>query len=80
MFDRYGKSNQNWLRSADSKNPKIVYTPLIHRLGAAEVGQNNRIVSAVADIRKISTVSANQPMVEAYQRNASADSCYTEIL
>jgi hypothetical protein len=35
---------------------------------AADIGQNNRIVSAVADIRKISTVSANQPMVEAYQK------------
>jgi hypothetical protein len=32
---------------------------------AADVGQNNRIVLAVADIKKISIVSANQPMVEA---------------
>jgi hypothetical protein len=39
----------------------------IHRLCAADVGKNKRIVSAVADIRKITTVSANQPMVEAYQ-------------
>jgi hypothetical protein len=30
----------------------------------ADVGWNNRIVSAVADIRRITTVSANQPMVE----------------
>jgi hypothetical protein len=43
-------------------------TPLIHRLYAADVGQNKRIVSAVADIRKITTVSANQAMVEAYQK------------
>jgi hypothetical protein len=35
---------------------------------AADVGQNNRIVSAVADIRKITTVSINQSMVEAYQK------------
>jgi hypothetical protein len=34
---------------------------------AADVGQNKRIVSAVADIRRITTVSANQPMVEAYE-------------
>jgi hypothetical protein len=34
----------------------------------ADVGQNNIIVSAVADIRKITTVSANQPMVEAYHK------------
>jgi hypothetical protein len=39
---------------------------------AANVGQNNRIVSAAADTRKVTTVSANQPMVE-----ASTDSCYT---
>jgi hypothetical protein len=39
----------------------------IHRLCAADVGQNKRIVLAVADIRKITTVSANQPMVEAYE-------------
>jgi hypothetical protein len=38
---------------------------LIQQLCAAGVGQNKRIVSAVADIRKITTVSANQPMVEA---------------
>jgi hypothetical protein len=35
---------------------------------AADLGQNKRIVSAVADIRKIITVSANQLMVEAYQK------------
>jgi hypothetical protein len=39
---------------------------------AADVGQNNRTVSAVADTRKVTIVSANQPMVE-----ASTDSCYT---
>jgi hypothetical protein len=37
-----------------------------------DVGQNNRIVSTVADTRKVTTVSASQPMVE-----ASTDSCYT---
>jgi hypothetical protein len=42
---------------------------LIHRLCVANVGQNKRIISAIADIRKITTASANQPMVEAYQKN-----------
>jgi hypothetical protein len=42
----------------------------IHRLCAADVGQNKRIVSAVADTRKVTTVSANQPMVEAYQEES----------
>jgi hypothetical protein len=63
------ENDQNWLGSADNENPKIVCASPIHRLCAADVGQNKRIVSAVADIRKISTVSANQPMVEAYQMN-----------
>jgi hypothetical protein len=40
----------------------------IHRLGAADVGHNKGIVSTVADIRRITTVSANQPMVETYQK------------
>jgi hypothetical protein len=53
------ENDQNWLGSADSKNPKIVYASPIHRLCVADVGQNKRIVSAVADIRKIITVSAN---------------------
>jgi hypothetical protein len=80
VFDRYGKATKNWLGSADGKNPKIVCVSPIHRLCAVDVGQNKRTVSAVADIRKITTASANQSMVEAYQRNASADSCYTETL
>jgi hypothetical protein len=63
------ENEQNWLGSADSKDPKIVCASLIHRLCAANVEQNKRIVSAVADIRKITTVSANQLMVEAYQMN-----------
>jgi hypothetical protein len=50
-------------RSAKGKNPKIVGVFLIHRLYAVGVGQNKRIVSAVADTRKATTVSANQPMV-----------------
>jgi hypothetical protein len=41
---------------------------LIHRLCAADVGQNKRVVSAVADIRRVTTGSANQPMVETYQK------------
>jgi hypothetical protein len=53
------ENDQNWFGSADSKNPKIVYASPIYRLCVADVGQNKRIVSAVADIRKISTVSAN---------------------
>jgi hypothetical protein len=40
----------------------------IHRLCAVDVGQNKGIVSAVADIRKIITGLASQPMVEAYQK------------
>jgi hypothetical protein len=63
------ENDQNWFGSADSKNPKIVGASPIYRLCAADVGQNKRIVSAVADSRKITTVSANQPMVEAYQMN-----------
>jgi hypothetical protein len=50
----------------------------MHRLCVVNVRQNNRIVSAVADIRKVTTVSSNQPMVEVYQKNVSADSDYTE--
>jgi hypothetical protein len=67
------ESNRNRLGSVDSKNPKIVYTPLIYRLYAVDAGQNKRTVSAVANTRKVTTVSANQPMVE-----VSTDSCYTE--
>jgi hypothetical protein len=40
----------------------------MHRLCAADVGQNKGIVLAVADIIKVTTVLANQPMVEAYQK------------
>jgi hypothetical protein len=75
VFDRYGKATKNWLGSADGKNPKIVGASSMHRLCAADVGQNKRVVSAVADTRKVSTVLANQPMVE-----VSTDSCYTETL
>jgi hypothetical protein len=67
------ESNWNRLGSAESKNPKIVGASSMHRLRAADVGQNKRVVSAVADTRKVTIVSANQPMVE-----ASTDSCYTE--
>jgi hypothetical protein len=63
------ENDQNWLGSADSKNPNIVYASLIHRLCAVDVGQNKRIVLAVANVRKIATASANQPMVKAYQMN-----------
>jgi hypothetical protein len=42
----------------------------MHRLCAADVGQNKRIVSAVADTRKVTTVSANQPMVGTYQKKS----------
>jgi hypothetical protein len=68
------KSNQNRLGSADGKNPKIVCVSPIHRLCVVNVGQNKRIVSAVADTRKVTIVSANQSMVE-----VSIDSCYTGI-
>jgi hypothetical protein len=36
------------------------------------------MLPAAADTRKITTVSANQPMVEAFYKNASADSGYAE--
>jgi hypothetical protein len=36
------ENNQNRLRSADSQNPKIVCTLSIHRLCAADVGQNKK--------------------------------------
>jgi hypothetical protein len=68
VFDRYGKSNQNRLGSADGKNPKIVCVSSIHRLCVVDVGQNNRLVSAVVDTRKVTIVSANQPIVEAYHK------------
>jgi hypothetical protein len=45
----------------------------MHRLCTADVEQNKRTVSAVADTKKVTTVSANQPMVE-----VSTDSCYAE--
>jgi hypothetical protein len=44
----------------------------IHRLYTVDVEQNKRTVSAVVDTRKVTTVSANWPTVE-----ASTDSCYT---
>jgi hypothetical protein len=59
------ENDQNRLGSVDGKNPKIVCVSPIHRLCADNVGQNKKIVSAVADTRKVTTVSANQPMVEA---------------
>jgi hypothetical protein len=62
------ENDQNRLGSADSKNPKIVGVFPIHRLCEIDVGQNKRIVSAIAD----TTISANQPMVE-----VSTDSCYS---
>jgi hypothetical protein len=62
------EKNYNRLRLADSKNYKIVCASPIHRLCAADVGQNKRIVSAVADIRRVTTGLASQPMVEAYQK------------
>jgi hypothetical protein len=69
------ENDQNRLGSADSKNPKIVGVFPIHRLCEIDVGQNKRIVSAIADTRKVTTISANQPMVE-----VSTDSCYAETL
>jgi hypothetical protein len=65
VFDRYGKTAKIGL-GRPGKNPKIMCVSPIHRFCAVDVGQNKRIISAVADIRKVTTVSANQPMVEAY--------------
>jgi hypothetical protein len=47
------EDNQNQLRSADSKNLKIVCASPMHRLCAVDVGQNKRIASAIAEIRRI---------------------------
>jgi hypothetical protein len=66
-------NDQNRLGLADRKNLKIVCASPIHRLYAVDVEQNKRTISAVADTRKVTIVSANQPMVE-----ASTDSCYIE--
>jgi hypothetical protein len=65
VFDRYGKATKIGLG-------RPMQEPLIYRLYAVDVGQNKRIVSAVADTRKVTTVSTSQPMVE-----ISTDSCYT---
>jgi hypothetical protein len=54
--------------SANSKNLKIVCASPIHQLCATDVGKNRRIISAVADIRRVTTGSTNQPRVEAYQK------------
>jgi hypothetical protein len=64
------ENNENRLGSADGKNPKIVGASSMHRLCAADVGQNKRVVSAVADTRKVTTISANQPMVGIYQKKS----------
>jgi hypothetical protein len=53
------EKHQNQLGSADGKNPKIVCASPIHRLYAVDVEQNKRTVSAVADTRKVTIVSAN---------------------
>jgi hypothetical protein len=71
VLDRLWKSNQNRLGSADGTNPKMVGASSMHRLCAVDVEQNKRTVSAVVDTRKVTIVSANQPMVE-----VSTDSCY----
>jgi hypothetical protein len=52
------------------KSAWIVDLSSMHQLCAADVGQNKRVVSAVADTRKITTVSANQPMVGTYQKKS----------
>jgi RAB protein geranylgeranyltransferase component A len=70
VFDRYGKATKIQLGSADSKNRKIVGASSMHRLCATEVGQNKRVISAVADTRKVTIVSANQSMVGTYQKKS----------
>jgi hypothetical protein len=73
VFDRYGKATKIGLGLSMATTLRLCVSP-IHRLCAVDVGQNKRIVSAVANTRKVTTVSANQPMVE-----VSTDSCYTGI-
>jgi hypothetical protein len=55
VFDRYGKATKIGLGSVDGKNPKIVCVSPIYRLCVVDIGQNKRVVSAVADIRRVTT-------------------------
>jgi hypothetical protein len=71
VFDRYGKATKIGLDRPTTRILRMCAPP-IHRLCAADVEHNRRIVSAVADTRKVTIVSANQPMVE-----VSTDSCHT---
>jgi hypothetical protein len=48
----WGKLRIDRLGSADNKNLKVMRATPIHRLGAADVGQNKGIVSIVADIER----------------------------
>jgi hypothetical protein len=75
VFDRYGKAIKIGLGRLKARTLRsCVHLKLIGYV-IADVGRNKRVVSAVADTRKVSTVLANQPMVE-----VSTDSCYTETL
>jgi hypothetical protein len=71
VFDRYGKATKIGLGRSMARTLRLCVSQ-IHRLCAVDVGQNKIIVSAVANTRKVTIVSANQPMVE-----VSIDSCYT---
>jgi hypothetical protein len=71
VFDQYGKATKIGLGRPIVRILKVSPS-LIHRLYAVDVGQNKRTVSAVADTRKVTIVSANQLMVE-----VSTDSCHT---
>jgi hypothetical protein len=70
VFDRYGEATKIGLGRPMARTLRsYVHLRLIGYV-AADVGQNNRIASAVADTRRITTttVSANQPMVEAFHK------------
>jgi hypothetical protein len=68
VFDRYGKATKIGLGRPMARTLRsCVHLRLIGYV-AADVGQNNRIVSAVADIRRVTTGSTNQPRVKAYQK------------
>jgi hypothetical protein len=69
VFDRHGKATKIGLGRPTARILRV-YTPLIYRLYAVDVGQNKGIVSTVADTRRITTVSANQPMVETYYKKS----------
>jgi hypothetical protein len=68
LFDRCGKATTIGLGRPIARTLRsCVHLNLIGYV-IADIGRNNRMLPAVADTRKITTVSANQPMVEAFHK------------